>query len=242
MGQKLPEQHALRYDGDSVPVRRRSATPEELAARRATTGQPGHVGASRYSVLTDVEPGGDYPKPERSRTSSVRYPQQRQQQTRNIYHPPRETRALPRRSSRVLFAVAIALAFVLIGFCGYVVLGGLGNWWQTQRDDWAYGRPRTYQADAVVGHDDSQASPSHFIALNLNGQVIVIELPGGNPARAQIYIGPTLIGDGPEGLVPVTLTFEDRNGDGKPDLNIHLGDQVVVFLNNGTKFVPPRQH
>ncbi len=83
---------------------------------------------------------------------------------------------------------------------------------------------------------------SHIIALNLNRQVIVIELPGGNPARAQIYIGPTLIGDGPENLVPVTLTFEDRNGDGKPDLNIHIGDQVVVFLNNGTKFVPPQQH
>ncbi len=121
---------------------------------------------SRYSLPVDLEAGGDYQEPERSRTTVVRYPlQARPQQTRNIYHPARETRALPRRSSWALYAGVIPLALVVIGFFGFVVLSGLGNWWQTQRDDWTYGRPRTYQADAVVGHDDSKASPSHFIAV-----------------------------------------------------------------------------
>jgi hypothetical protein len=110
-----------------------------------------------------------------------------------------------------------------------------------QQDDWHYGRPRTTQYDAVVGHNaDSAANPSHFIALNLNRKVIVIELPAGDPAQAHIYLGPTLLGDGQD-LTPVTLSFEDRNGDGRPDLNIHIGNQVIVFMNNGKQFVAPQQ-
>jgi hypothetical protein len=129
-------------------------------------------------------------------------------------------------------------------FAGFFAFSALGTWWQVQQDDWHYGRPRTAQYDAVVGHNrDSAANPSHFLALNLNRKVIVIELPAGDPARAKIYLGPTLLGDGQD-LTPVTLSFEDRNGDGRPDLNIHIGDQVLVFLNDSKqqKFVAPPQH
>ncbi len=31
--------------------------------------------------------------------------------------------------------------------------------------------PRTFQVDAVVGHNDSATNPSHFIAMNLNGRI-----------------------------------------------------------------------
>ncbi len=45
-------------------------------------------------------------------------------------------------------------------------LYSLGSWWQHVQDDWTYGMPRTYQTDAVVGHNhDSRAHPSHFIAI-----------------------------------------------------------------------------
>src|SRR6266487_4661311 len=50
-------------------------------------------------------------------------------------------------------------------------------------DIWHYGYPRTYQTDAVVGHGDSLAHPSHFIAINLDGHLEVIELSGGDPKR-----------------------------------------------------------
>jgi hypothetical protein len=42
------------------------------------------------------------------------------------------------------------------------------SWWNTTWDDLHYGRPRTFQTNAVVGHNDSSSNPSHFIALNLN--------------------------------------------------------------------------
>ena len=77
-----------------------------------------------------------------------------------------------------------------------------------------------------------------FRSMNLNRHVLVIELPGGDPARALVYLGPTLLGDGQD-LTPVTLSFQDTSGDGKPDMVIQIGDQEIVFLNNGRKFVSP---
>jgi len=110
------------------------------------------------------------------------------------------------------------------------------SWWQQSQDDLTYGHPRTYQTDAVVGHGDSPAHPSHFIALNLHGHIEVIELAGGDPTRVQVYIGPTLYGPGHD-EVPVTLTFKDVNGDGKPDLELHVEGNIVVFLNHGKTFL-----
>jgi hypothetical protein len=102
-----------------------------------------------------------------------------------------------------------------------------------------YGRPRTFQTDAVVGHHDSSANPSHFLAINLNRHVLAFECPGGDCTHAVIYLGPTLLGEGQD-VTPVTLTFQDLNGDGKPDMLVHIQDQQVVFLNENGKFQPAK--
>ncbi len=95
--------------------------------------------------------------------------------------------------------------------------------------------PRTYQTDQVVGHQDSTDHPSHFIFLNLNGHVLIIELPAGDSSHAKIYQGPTLITDNASS-VPVTGEFKDVNGDGKIDMIVHIGDQRIIYLNDGTQF------
>jgi hypothetical protein len=143
------------------------------------------------------------------------------------------------RTSRRRFAWlwVVGLAFLAM-VAGRIALSAIGSWWQVSGDDRTYGRPRTFQTDAVVGHGDSPEHPSHFIALNLNRHVLVIELPGGDASRSVIYSGPVLLGDGQD-LTPVTLSFADRNGDGRPDMLLHILDQTMVFLNAGTKFVPP---
>jgi hypothetical protein len=118
----------------------------------------------------------------------------------------------------------------------WVTASSLLAWGTNKYDDLIYGNPRISQTDAVVGHNnDSQAHPSHFIALNLHGQVIVIELPAGDPTKSTDYIGPELIAPGDE-QIPVTLTFSDVNNDGKPDMIVHIQDKEVHFCNNGTKF------
>lgn len=122
---------------------------------------------------------------------------------------------------------------------GWVAFNALGNWWQVTQDDWYYGRPRTFQTDAVVGHNDSASNPSHFIVINLNRHILIIELPGGDSSKARIYTGPILIGQGQD-LTPVTLSFRDVNGDGRPDMIVNVQDSHFVFFNDGSMFRPAR--
>lgn len=150
------------------------------------------------------------------------------------------TEALPGngRKRRLHWLVFVGGA-MLIMVLGWVVLSMFANWWQVTQDDWHYGRPRTYQVDAVVGHNDSPSNPSHFIALNLNSHIEVIEFPGGDATKAKVYIGPTLIGPG-QNLAPATLTFRDVNGDGKVDMIVNVGGSHFVFINDNGSFRPAR--
>jgi hypothetical protein len=145
------------------------------------------------------------------------------------------------RNKRIAL-VAIIVGMLLMSLLVYAV-SAFGSWWQIHQDDVTYGRPRTFQMDAVVGHGDSTANPSHFIFLNLNRHVIIIELPGGDATRSRIYNGPTLFGDGQD-LTPVTAEFRDVNGDGKLDMIVHIQDQTLIFINDGTQFRPlqPGEH
>jgi hypothetical protein len=133
------------------------------------------------------------------------------------------------------------LASTVLGMCAMALLvfalTSLGSWWQTHQDDSQYGRPRTYQFAAVVGHNDGPANPTHFILVNLNRHIEVIEFPGGDGTHARVYLGPVLFGDGQD-LTPVTGTVRDVNGDGKPDLILTIQDQHVVFINTGSAFRP----
>ena len=135
------------------------------------------------------------------------------------------------------------LLYLGIGMLGmlalWTILIFLVGWVGTTLDDIHYGRPRTFQMDAVVGHNDSAASPSHFIAINLNGHIEVIEMPGGDASHARIYLGPQLYGANDD-LVPVTLSFGDVNGDKKPDMIIHFQGSKVVFINDAGGFRPLR--
>ena len=128
---------------------------------------------------------------------------------------------------------------MLIMIVGWVALSAFMNWWQITQDDWHYGRPRTFQTDAVVGHTDSSTSPSHFIAMNFNRHIEIIEFPGGDATKAKIYMGPMLIGQGQD-LAAVTLSFKDVNGDGKPDMIVNVQDSRFVFINDNGGFRPAR--
>lgn len=140
------------------------------------------------------------------------------------------------RYARRFPLVAIILGMAMMALLAFTI-SSVGSWWQMRQQDITYGRPRTFQVDTVVGHNDSATNPSHFIFLNLNRHVIIIEMPGGDSSKARIYNGPTLFGDGQD-LTPVTAEFKDVNGDGKPDMVVHIQDQTLVYLNNGTQFVP----
>ncbi|HEV2457379.1 MAG TPA: hypothetical protein VGS80_03370 [Ktedonobacterales bacterium] len=158
--------------------------------------------------------------------------------------PPREAveeddAPLP-RARRLRWSGLVYLVVGLLALsAGWLLLNDVGWWWQTTQNDWTYGRPRTFQIDAVVGHHDSAANPSHFITVNLNQRLIIIEFPGGDPAHAAVYSGPLLVGPG-EDLAPVTLSFRDVTGNGKLDMIATIDGTAIVFINDNGGFRPPR--
>jgi hypothetical protein len=160
-----------------------------------------------------------------SRTGRYLPAGQRQERPRHYRHP------------HWMLRLGLALSLLLLS---WLLLTEAAIWSQQALNTLHYGYPRTYQTDAVVGHGDSPAHPSHFIALNLDGHLEVIELAGGNPAHAHIYVGPTLTG--PEAAqIPVTIQFQDVDGDGTPDLLLLFNGIQVVYLNTGTSFQPMHQ-
>ena len=129
--------------------------------------------------------------------------------------------------------------FGILLVLGWIGLNVVTSWYQGVQNDWTYGQQRHFEINAIVGHGDSQTNPSHFTAENINGQIIVIELPGGNVSKAKIYQIETIPGNA--GNPPVKLSFQDMNGDGKPDMLVQIGDGAailyVTLFNNGTEFV-----
>ena len=112
----------------------------------------------------------------------------------------------------------------------------ISQWWITTYNDLHYGRPRTMQVDAFVGHESGGKIPSHFLAMNLNSQVEIIEFPGGDVRHARVYSGPKITGEG-AALMPVLLSFADRNHDHLPDMIVQFGSIEVVYLNEHGSFV-----
>jgi len=141
-----------------------------------------------------------------------------------------------RKSIKRFPVVAVLLGMVVMALLA-MALSAFGSWWRIHQDDMQYGRPRTFQMDAVVGHEDSPSNPTHFIFLNLNRHIEIIELPGADAAHARIYPGPILFGNGQD-LTPVTAEVRDVNGDGKPDIIVHILDQQFILINDGMQFRP----
>lgn len=134
------------------------------------------------------------------------------------------------RRSPWLYVVGGMLIMVLF----ILAIISFSAWWTNMQNDLRYGYPRTYQFDAVVGHEDSAAHPTHFILLNLHGHIEIIEMPGGNAALTRIYSGPTLYGPNSD-LIPVTGEVRAVKG-GKPELILHVQGQQIIFVNDGKTF------
>lgn len=133
-------------------------------------------------------------------------------------------------------AAHLWLVYLVLGMLCACVLLWLGqllwNYGTMVSDDLHYGRPRTTNVDHFVGHGNM---PSHFTALNLNGQIYIIEIPGSDPSNSHLLVGPHLYGQGSD-LAPVTISFV---GDAHhPDLLITVSNIQVRFRNTGNDYTP----
>ena len=136
----------------------------------------------------------------------------------------------PKKRHWLLIGIGMILMFLL-----WAGIQWFGNWWTLHQMDATYGFPRTYQVDAIVYQGDTSDHPSHYIFLNLNGTIQIIELPHGDSSHARIYKGPTLLTDNAD-LIPVTGEFKEVNG--KMEMLVHIQDQTIIYVNDGTQFKP----
>lgn len=128
-----------------------------------------------------------------------------------------------------LLLVAVAL-YAIISVC----IGQLGVF----ADDLRYGRPRIDKLEAYVQHGETPGRPTYLMAMNLNRQVTVVEIPGGDAAKTRSFAGPYLFGAN-EDLTPVTLSLHDMDGDGTPDLLVDVRREQIVYLNRDGTFRLP---
>jgi hypothetical protein len=146
-------------------------------------------------------------------------------------------RADPRAYQRVhiaLYGVSLLLAAMLV----YGVVGLAFDRAHVLYDDLRYGRPRTDQITAFVGHHEAAGVPTHLVAMNLNRQVVIVEMPGSDPAQTRTILGPYLFGAN-EDLTPVKLSLADVDGDNVLDLLVDVRQEHIVYLNHDGVFRLP---
>ncbi len=136
------------------------------------------------------------------------------------------------RLRTIIYVVSGMLALTAI----YLVMSFVFSNAQVMLDDMQYGRPRSFHLTADVGH--AGGTPSHLVAMNLDGQVVIFDMPGGDYTQTRVLQGPYLVGSGEE-LTPVQMHLHDHNGDGHSDLIVQVKNEEIVYLNQDGQFQHP---
>lgn len=146
---------------------------------------------------------------------------------RDIPNNRRPISILPGAANLGFLAYLVTAVLALLAV--YVLLSSALGWARVQIDNVRYGTPRTYHLTIETGPPGSNLAPTHFVAMNLNRQVVIVELPNGDGSQARTLPGPYLFGAN-EGLTPVKLRSADLNGDSVGDLIVRVKDEEMVYL------------
>lgn len=134
-------------------------------------------------------------------------------------------RTIPNRTRIIILGAAGIVAMLILMFLYQQITMFATTTW----DDIHYGRPRTFQIDAFVGHESGK-NPSHFIAINLQGRIEILELPGGDASNIHVYAGPQLVGNNAD-LIPPTLQFVSIPNSKLKDMILEAGNVEIYYHN-----------
>lgn len=219
------------YSGNpyQVPVQLRTnaarKTEEQPRTRQQTT---------RQQSIDDDDENDDAWTTPKPHTSAVRYDRQTPKRTA-LLDDPKKTRRIPyRRLDRSTLSIIVSLIIiVMVG--GWWLLTTVSTWWTNWQDDLHYGNPRTFQVDQFVGQGDSLTFPDHFMAVNINGHVVVVQLNLQHPELDHTY-GITTT----DPKTPVSLSFRQSGSTLAMYVIIRTTNPYTVELvSDGTKFVSP---
>jgi hypothetical protein len=196
----------------------------------------------------DADESGYAPSPRIAQTGVAPRPQWARQAApgpataaypRTAQHPQQRQAARPQPQINVgqlpIRKLCVVAGLAVASLAAYVGVSSALDWAKVKMDDMQYGRPRTVQMAAYVGHNEAEGMPSHFVAMNLNRRVTILQLQGGDPTKLTTIVGPYLFGQG-EDLTPVQLDARDANVDGKPDLVVSVKSEQLLYLNDGANF------
>ncbi|HEU5379073.1 MAG TPA: hypothetical protein VFV38_26920 [Ktedonobacteraceae bacterium] len=205
------------------------------------------IGASQTNGSGPTQARKSSPRSGARSTISSAVPEDLGLEEEEVPAPPRRRSVPPsHRQQAALSAHARPYVHPLLWLSGCLLLTVLLWIGMTQVLAWGtgvldlmrYGNPRTFQMDAVVGQGDSPQHPSHFVAINLHGQIVILDFPAGDPSRAREFEVSSLLGQNADQVV-VTLRFLDLNHDGKPEMIIDVGEAQVFLVNANGTFRPP---
>lgn len=128
-------------------------------------------------------------------------------------------------------AVATLVACGLALWLAYTLTSAALAWGQLKLDDLRYGYPRTFQMDGYLGYAEASGLPTHFTVINAHRQVLILIVPGTDPAHVSVIRGPYLYG-ADQDFSPATLALRDVNNDGAPDLVLRVAGQTFTYLND----------
>jgi hypothetical protein len=143
---------------------------------------------------------------------------------------PRTTGTANQRKHWALVPIGIGMLIVVgVLLIAQRVVIPAADW---TNDQWYYGDSRLTQLDADVGHGGT----SHFIAGYCKAGIVVAEVPYGRPANSRVYVLGGFTGG--EMVPVVSLSVQDLNGDGKPDLLVGVEGTAVqaALFNTGAAF------
>jgi hypothetical protein len=188
----------------------------------------------RNPVVDDYDIDDGYSVMEKPHTSAVRYDRATPKRTALLDDPKKTRRIRRRRIDRPMLSIIVSLVIiVMVG--GWWLLTTVSTWWTSWQDDLHYGNPRTFQVDQFVGQGDSPTFPDHFIAININGRVVVVQLNVQHPELDHTY-GITTT----DPTTPVSLTF--RQSGSTLAMYVFVGTTnpyTVELVSNGKQFVSP---
>jgi len=181
----------------------------------------------REQIAQQTRSAHDIPRRASAYTVGQNIPEATTQQL--LFVEPKRTRSLV-----PYFLLGVGIVLVGLLFWSWIVV----PWWAGVSDQWQYGNARISRFTADVGHGGT----STFIAFDLDGSVMIIEMPGGNIAEAKLYRTANLIGADADHRI-VTLSIATVDGV-RNCLIVHVEGATsdIVLYNTGTTFqwTPPK--
>ncbi len=240
---KITPRSVLRHrpinEKGAAPRKRATTTQSAPAIPRASRARPAAPVQDEFAgdegqQIHDTDAVKQAPTPTNQPAKSGPAPHTLKKVPRSVAPGGKNSYAQTGRSLHPLLYLGLGMLCMLLL---WMAVMGAAGWFTNNVNNVRYGYPRTYQTDQFVGHNEASGIPSHFIAINLHGYIEVIEMPGGDAAHARIYEGPQLYSSNAD-LVPVTLKFEDVNGDHKPNMLLCFAGSQVVYINTQGGFQP----